>query len=98
MNDEDAVAIARKYALRAGRMGEHQYLPTTEDGAAAWEPHRWVVDAIIAGAYAAVCRDDAWGPATHAQCKGREVCPDIDRCEVSMGCLRLTLELSRARR
>lgn len=46
MNDGKALEIARSMALRAGRMGEHQYLPATDAAAATWEPHQWVVDAI----------------------------------------------------
>ncbi len=42
----EATRIARETALEAGRHGMHGYLPTTEEEAATWLPHPWVIYAI----------------------------------------------------
>lgn len=44
-----AIDLARDAALDAGKLGDHHYLPTTEQEAANWLPHSWVIDAIVAG-------------------------------------------------
>lgn len=39
--------MARRHALEAGERGEHDYLPKTHEEALKWEPHEWVIKALI---------------------------------------------------
>jgi hypothetical protein len=34
------------YSPTAGEKGDHDYLPKTQEEAAQWEPHDWVISAI----------------------------------------------------
>lgn len=53
---DDAVEIARDAALRHG--GDHGYTPRSAETAALWQPHAWVVEAILAAASRAAVRSD----------------------------------------
>jgi hypothetical protein len=46
----DAIDLARAHALAHGQSSGHSYLPTTDEEAAEWIPHAWVVDAIVSAA------------------------------------------------
>lgn len=48
MTKDQAIELARAHALRDGADDLHAYLPRTETEAALWDPHAWVVAAIIA--------------------------------------------------
>ena len=46
MTREQAIDLARRRALNS--KDGHGYLPVTDADAAAWMPHEWVIDAIVA--------------------------------------------------
>lgn len=49
MTDEEAKEFARHHALAAGRLsGAKPYLPVNDPAARSWQPHEWVLNAIIA--------------------------------------------------
>ena len=45
-----AVEFLRSQALKAGKQGAHDYLPKNEKDADTWQPHEWMVDALIESA------------------------------------------------
>lgn len=51
MHQDQCRAIARAAALDCGE--RHDYMPSTIDAAAAFQPHRWVIDAMLLAAHEA---------------------------------------------
>lgn len=47
-----AVELARMHAIKGGATGRHSYLPTNVVDGMSWEPHDWVVEAILQAANA----------------------------------------------
>lgn len=48
MNRSTAIMLLQECALASGSRGEHDYLPVTRTEAVNWEPHEWVIRAVIA--------------------------------------------------
>lgn len=48
MTNDHFIAVARAFALIDGRAHLHAYLPRTEEEAALWDPHEWVIAALRA--------------------------------------------------
>lgn len=46
---EEAIKIAQKHAYATAE--EHAYLPKTTEAAVLWQPHEWVVEAILDAYY-----------------------------------------------
>lgn len=51
MHQDRCVQLAREAAVDCGE--RHDYMPPTELLAEMWQPHRWVVDAMLAAAHEA---------------------------------------------
>lgn len=49
MTRDEAINICRQRALAAGQRGDHEYLPKTQEEAATWQPHEWVIEAVMDG-------------------------------------------------
>ncbi|CAI3970952.1 MULTISPECIES: hypothetical protein [Alteromonas] len=47
MSRDQAIELCRIHALIAGEKDQHAYLPKTEEEANNWEPHEWVIGAIM---------------------------------------------------
>lgn len=47
MTRQEAIQICRKYALAAGEKGQHDYLPKNKIEADSWQPHEWILAAIL---------------------------------------------------
>lgn len=45
MHQDQCVQIAREAAVDCGE--RHAYMPRTNEEAIAWQPHRWVIDAML---------------------------------------------------
>ena len=45
MTREEAVRLAQYFAY--GDRAKHSYLPQTEEEAEIWQPHEWVIEALI---------------------------------------------------
>lgn len=45
MHQDQCVQIAREAAVACGE--RHSYMPDTDEAAATWQPHRWVIDAML---------------------------------------------------
>lgn len=45
MDREDAIHLAQYFAFNTRE--KHEYLPKNKTEAATWEPHEWVIQAII---------------------------------------------------
>ena len=51
MHQDKAIELAREAAIVCGE--RHDYMPATELLAETWQPHRWVVDAMLMAAHEA---------------------------------------------
>lgn len=58
MHQDRCVQLAREAAVDCGE--RHDYMPTTELLAETWQPHRWVVDAMLLAADEAERERDAF--------------------------------------
>ena len=89
MTREQAIQIARRAAFQATHLkaeGRHDYLPTTQEKAETWQPHEWVVQAILS---ASVASDDALlRQALAALEHQREQTRPIDRTHAAIAALR----------
>jgi hypothetical protein len=70
MTREQAIQIARRAAFQATHLkaeGRHDYLPTTQEKAETWQPHEWVVQAILLARGAPLERVQAFSCAQASQ-------------------------------
>ena len=58
MHQDKAVELAREAAVACGE--RHSYMPPTEPLAEVWQPHRWVIDAMLLAAHEAEQQRDAY--------------------------------------
>lgn len=58
MHQDQCVKIAREAAVCCGE--RHDYMPATDLLAETWQPHRWVVDAMLLAASEAETERDAY--------------------------------------
>lgn len=58
MHQDQCVQIAREAAVYCGE--RHAYMPATELLAETWQPHRWVIDAMLLAAHEAERERDSF--------------------------------------